>query len=543
MPANLIAYFCAEYGLTHELPLYAGGLGILAGDTLKQAADDNVPLVAFGLLYRGDQMRQAISPEGWQTEENHGYDPVSMGLEHVYKNEQPLFVKVQLADQLIWLRTWKKTLSEKVVLYLLDADTDQNQPHYRSLTRQLYFGDDTYQFEQQLLLGIGSLKLLRALQLEPTVYHLNEGRPALLHWELVSKIMSAEKLDYDAAREKAIQQTVYTNHTLVLAGNKQYDQEMVRQYAEPYAAHLNISVDALLQPGLTQNGSFSVSDCALNASRKANGVSQLHTELSKQNWPEHQWVNITNGIHLPTWQAEEIRLVQPPDEIWPKHLELKQQTEEFVKTKTGYGYDPQQLVIGWARRLAGYKRLDALFRDIERLQAIVHDAQHPVQILIAGKVHQGNETGKEMLQTIIGLMQNELAGQVLFIPDYNMEVGQHLTRGVDIWLNTPEHGKEACGTSGMKAISNGVLQCTVADGWAAEVDINQIGWELDSEHIAESIYNTLEKQIVPAYYSQKKDGLYHPSLDWLEKMTKAIELAEQFNAKHMLDGYLEKLYK
>lgn len=604
MTINPIAYFCAEYGLTHELPLYAGGLGILAGDTLKQAVDSKVPMVAFGLLYRGDQIRQVISVEGWQTEEDRAYDPVTMGFEHVYLDDQPFFVKVKLADDLVWLRTWKRTLSNDVVLYLLDADTDQNHPHFRSLTRQLYFGDDTYQLEQQILLGVGSLKLLTALGMEPPVFHLNEGRSALLHWQLVLHIMKTENCDYYTARERAISKTVYTNHTLVAAGNKQYDAEVVKKYAEPYAKQAGVSAEELIIAGLVNPGSFSVTDYALNISRRANGVSQLHTKLSSENWPQYQWVNVTNGVHLPTWQAPQFRELNstldekksinpddsrdpsatakpsfklidelPNDALWQKRITLKNQAQEFVKSRTGYGYDPNQLVVGWARRLAGYKRLDALFADVERLRAIIRHQQRPIQLLVAGKVHQGNDDGKASLQKVIQYMQKELSGQALFVPDYDMEVASHLTRGVDVWLNTPEYGREACGTSGMKAISNGVLQCSVKDGWLAEVDLNNIGWELNSDDISNSVYETLENLVAPEFYANKVGGEANsgiatqipgegpaeqppdvpiglsvefttklPAESWFQKMRNALKLSSQFSAEVMLENYLNKLY-
>lgn len=533
-----IAYFCAEYGIDYRLPLYAGGLGVLAGDTLKQAADDGVNLVALGLLYRGDQMVQQISPEGWQTEADFGYDPLSNGIEHVYVDDKPLFVKVHLGDHDVWLRCWKKTISDTVTLYLLDAETDQNLISDRILTRQLYFGNDTYQFQQQLLLGIGGIKLLEALSIRPDIYHINEGRPALMHWQMIHNLMETHGLDYQDGRKLAISQTVYTNHTLVSAGNKQYPLDLLAQYGEYYAQQMNISVDTLVAPGLTENKTFSVSDYALNAARKANGVSQLHTKLSEDQWPGHNWVNITNGIHMPTWQAHEMAAAATDEQLWNNHLEQKRKTEQFIKELTGFGYNPDQLVIGWARRLAGYKRLEAIFADIERLKSLLMATDRPVQLLISGKVHQGNQPGKEMLKTAINYMQTELAGQVLYIPDYNLQIASYMTRGVDVWLNTPEHGKEACGTSGMKAIANGVLQCTVADGWAAEVNVSEIGWELNSDNISNSFYDTLEKEIAPQFYESNK-----PGQEWLDKMKNAVTLADQFSAKRMLNEYLTKLYE
>ncbi len=540
-PQHPIAYFCAEYGIDVNLPWYAGGLGILAGDTIKEASDKKLPFVGIGLLYRGDQMVQEITEEGLQQESDFAFDPVSAGIEHVYVDEGPLFVKVHLSVKEVWLRVWKKTFSDEVVLYLLDAETDQNELKERNLTRKLYFGTDEEQFQQQLLLGIGGVKVLRKLGIVPSVYHMNEGRPAFLHWQLIRALMDTHRIDYTAARQLAVDQTVYTNHTLVPAGNKQYQRELIEKYAAYYADKMNINVERLLLPGMNAEGTaFSVTDFALNSSRKANGVSKFHSKLSEEYWPNYQWASITNGVHLPTWQDSSLPALQlMPNELWQAHLELKKQTESFIKQKTGYGYNSEDLIIGWARRLAGYKQLNVLFSDLKRLKSITHNPDQKVQLLIAGKVHQGDEVGKKILQEIIGFMQKELSGQALFVPNYNIEIAKHLTRGVDVWLNTPELGHEACGTSGMKAISNGVLQLSVADGWLAEIDFDKFGWKLDHEHISASIYQTLEESVVPAYYQRDEYGI---PIDWVNRMIAAIAKSNEFSSTRMLDEYVKLLY-
>ncbi len=540
-PKHPVAYFCAEYGLEANLPWYAGGLGVLAGDTVKQASDSALPFIGIGLLYRGDKMVQEISPEGEQSEKDFVYDPVAAGLEHVYLQDEPLFVKVHLTVRDVWLRCWKKTFANGVVLYLLDADTDQNEPEERDLTRKLYFGSDEEQLQQQLLLGIGGVKLIKKLGITPAVYHINEGKPAFLHWQLIRSLMDTHKIDYTAARQLAVNCTVYTNHTLVPAGNKFYPADLVKQYADYYASKMNISVDRLLMPGLDEAGStFSVTDFALNSSRKANGVSEYHSRLSQENWPSYHWVNVTNGVHLPTWQDSEMpKFVAMPDSLWHRHQELKAKTEEFVRSRTGYGYDSRQLVIGWARRLAGYKQLHIIFSDLARLKSILHHAEKPVKLLISGKAHQGDTAGKELLQKVIGYLQNDLAGQALYIPNYDIEIAKHMTSGVDVWLNTPELGKEACGTSGMKAIANGVLQLSVPDGWLAEVDYTAFGWKLDHENTDESIYYLLENEVVPLFYQRDNDGL---PAEWIKKMVAAIHKSQHFCTKRMLEEYKNLLY-
>lgn len=540
-----IAYFCAEYGFDAKLPLYAGGLGVLAGDTVKAAADKNQPFVAVGLLYRGKGMLQRVDEEGLQEEVDFDFDPLDHGLEHVYLDDQPLFVKVHLTTVDVWLRCWKKTFSNNVTLYLLDSDTDQNNPPRRSITHRLYHGSDESQLQQMLLLGIGGTKLLTELGIHPKLYHLNEGRPAFLVWQLIRQLMDHHAIDYQSARKLAVEKIVYTNHTLVAAGNQVFPKEMLSNYVDYYAEKMKISRDQLLAPGLTDdNQGFSVTRFALNNCRKANGVSQLHSQLSAQLWPGYNWLNVTNGVHVPTWQDREIASASANNNIervWTRHLELKNELAEYVKSTTGYSYDPNRLIMGWARRMAGYKQLPVLFNDLERIKSILSNEQKPAYILVSGKVHQGDERGKQMLKTIIGYFQKELSGLALFIPNYNLEIASRLTRGVDVWLNTPEFGKEACGTSGMKALINGVIPFAVADGWSAELKpIDCGGWELDPTDISNSFYNQLETEVLPAYFNRDNSGI---PVSWIERMNRAISLTNQVSAERMYSDYQNLLYR
>lgn len=536
-----VAYFCAEYGLDPNLPIYAGGLGILAGDTLKQAADNNFPLVAVGLLNRGFSMRQFITPEGDQVDQDWLFDPRSVGLENVFLDENPLFIKVHLTEVTVWLRCWKKTLHNGVILYLLDSDTDQNHLPERGLTQVLYCGTKELQLKQQLLLGIGGVKLLTALGIQPSIYHLQEGRPAFVHWQLIRELMDNHKIDYESARRLAIDKTVYTNHTLVAAGNQSYSMDLLRVLAKYYADKMHITLDELLRQGIDGDQSqFSVTRFALNVARKASGVSELHTKLSQENWPEYNWTNVTNGVHFPTWQSQQVAQMQnSPEDLWHAHNNEKANLAHFVQQQTGYTYDPNRFVISWARRLAGYKQMNMLFTDIKRLEQIVKNSERPVQILMAGKAHQGDSAGKAMLKEIIGYMQRELSGYALFVPNYNIAVAQALVKGSDIWLNTPIYGQEACGTSGMKACSNGVLQCTVPDGWAAEVDWSGLGWALTPNFTEENLYDLLEKEVIPQYYNRNARGLPEK---WIEMMQKTITLSNRFSADRMLREYVSNLY-
>jgi glucan phosphorylase len=538
-----VAYFCAEFGFDQRLPIYAGGLGLLAGDTLKQAADDGFPMVGVGLLYRGYGMRQRITDTGEQVDEDWLFDPLSQDLEHVYIDDLPLFVKVHLSEVDVWLRCWKKTFANGIVLYLLDSETDQNQLPERSLTQVLYSGTAESQLKQQLLLGIGGVKLLTALGIQPGLFHINEGRPAFLHWQLIRQLMDTHRISYESARELAIQRCVYTNHTLVAAGNQGYQLDQLRILSRYYADKMGISVDQLLAAGTDVDPAvFAVTRFALNVSRKASGVSSIHTRLSEEYWPQYHWVNVTNGVHFGTWQSPALKDISPdspPDQIWNAHMLEKQKLSEFTAQATGFGFDPNRMVITWARRIAGYKQLSVLFEDVERLRTILKSADRPVQLLVAGKAHQGDAQGKSLLKDIIGYMQRELSGNALFLPNYSLEVAQALVRGSDVWLNTPQLGKEASGTSGMKACANGVLQCTVPDGWAEEVDWNDVGWVLPAKDIGTHLYGLLENDIVPLYF-QRDNG--YP-MGWITMMQKTLALSKQYSASRMLQEYHDKLYQ
>ena len=535
-----IAFFCAEFGVDSKLPIYAGGLGVLAGDILKEAADQKLPMVGVGLLYRGEGARQRITDTGQQIEENVFVDPLAMGLEHVYVDDMPLFIKVHLTEVDVWVRCWRKKIGETVTLYLLDTDTDQNHQHERGIASALYAGTEEELIKQQLILGIGGVKLLNALEIHPAIYHLNEGRPCFLHWQLIRQAMDGHGVSFEEATKLAKSNTVYTNHTLVEAGNQSYTTDLLKAYGRYYADKMGINIETLLQPGFESGTEqFSVTRYALNTSRKASAVSQLHLDFCRQRWPEYDWVGVTNGAYLPYWQAPEIAHAQDQNQLWQTHQLLKQQTMEYIRNRTGFGYDPNALIISWSRRMAGYKQADALFSDITRLKRILGRTKQPIQILMAGKAHIFDTEAKQQIEKIIQIMQNDIPGFALYIPNLDMELDQMLTRGSDVWLNTPEYGKEASGTSGMKAISNGVLQCTVADGWAHEVEWSEKGWVLDHQRLSESLYKTLEQDIVPLFFQRNAQGVPE---QWVKKMQASIELVKQFSATRMVNEYKQVFY-
>jgi starch phosphorylase len=537
-----VAYFCAEYGLQAELPLYAGGLGVLAGDTVKEAADQNFPMVAVGLLYRGGKATQKLTPDGMQVEEDLKVDPVELGFEHVFVpyEDQPLFIRVHLTKEDVWARVWKRSVNN-TTLYLLDTDTDQNDPDERGICQAIYFGSDENILKQQMVLGIGGVKMLDALNIHPSVYHINEGRPAFLYWQLIRQLMEKGGLGFADALSRAKTMIVYTNHTLVRAGNQSYNTQLLQNYSLYYANKMGVKIEELLKPGIdSSTGSFSMTQFALNISRKASAVSQPHFESSKSLWPEFNWVGITNGVHLPTWQDPEIKNTRNDvKQLWETHRKKKRELMEYVLKRSGFGYDPERLVISWARRIAGYKRLNTVFDDIKNLARVVNNSRFPIQLLVSGKAHAADPVAKQILQQVIRNMQNELAGHAIYIPDYNIEVAQQLVKGSDVWLNTPIQGQEASGTSGMKAISNGVLQLTIEDGWTAEVDWHDIGWTLDSNHLSETLVFRLEQDVVPTFFRRDTDGL---PMDWIRKMQQTIALSDQYSTTRMLKDYKEKLY-
>lgn len=538
-----VAYFCAEYALRSDLPIFAGGLGVLAADTIKEAADQDYPMVAVGLLYRGCGSRQSVDEAGMQYEEDVTYDPASLGLEHVFSpgTDQPLFIKVNLTTTTVWARVWKMTIKH-LELYLLDTDTDQNEAEERGIACALYAGGNDFLLKQQLVLGMGGVKVLDILGIKPSLYHVNEGRPAFLFWQLVRYHMERDGMTYDEACAASKAKIVYTNHTLVKAGNNEYELELLQKYCHYYAEKMGISVSQLLEPGIdSDSGSFSMTQFALNTASRASAVSQIHFRLSKELWPQYEWYGITNGVHFPTWKDERIDSVkEDPAALWHRHLENKRALSDFVHARTGYRFDPERLTITWARRIATYKRPEALFSDLDRLKAILTKADRPAQILLSGKAHMRDVGAKSLLQTIIAHMQTELSGHALYIANYDLEVANHLVKGSDIWLNTPIYGKEASGTSGMKAAANGVLQCTVEDGWADEVDWHARGWTLDSENLSPTLYLRLEDDIAPLYYDRDEAGI---PLGWVERMQKSIELANQFSTGRMLSEYDQYLYR
>ncbi|KKQ75775.1 MAG: Phosphorylase [Microgenomates group bacterium GW2011_GWF1_38_5] len=535
-----VAFFCAEFGIDSDLPTYSGGLGVLASDIISEAADQEFPMVGVGILYKGKEFVQHITGEGKEEQRDSQFDHDTSFLRQTTTNGKPVIITLLIANEEVKIKSYHIRLGDKTTLYFLSTDVDGNPPEWISDMDTLYRGDINSQIRQQILLGIGGMKLLESLNINPQIFHINEGRPGFLIWELAKNISKKEGLTFEEAWKKAKTMIVYTNHTLVRAGNLEYPIEQIRNWAKYFAEDLGINTEQLIGEGLVDPHTFSITLFALNISGKRNAVSKSHFENSQKEWPDHTWEYVTNGIYMPRWQDSDFRNHNLSDnDIWELHLSKKRELEKTVIQRTGIGYDPNKLVITWSRRLADYKQPKIIFSDIERLKGLIQNPDHPVQILFSGNSHSADTNAKGIIEEIIKTMSTSLSGSAIFVPNYNIALANHLTSGSDIWLNTPQGNLEASGTSGMKAISNGVLNCTVLDGWTYEVEWSGVGWTIDRNNISEDFYHKLETEIIPLYYQRERNGL--PTA-WIERMRKSIELAKKFSTERVLDEYCKKVY-
>jgi starch phosphorylase len=535
----LVAYFSMEFGLEARLPIYSGGLGILAGDHLKAAADLGVPLVGVGLFYRGGYFRQGVDAGGRQTETYNALDPAALGLQR-----EPVSVEVGLAGTTIAPAVWRYDVGS-VPLYLLDVDM---------LTDALYGGDREHRIRQELLLGVGGVRALQALGIEPTVYHVNEGHSAFLTIERAG-ILVESGLSPSEALAAVRRTTVFTTHTPVPAGNEIFGDALVVRYVGELAGQAGLTPDELLELGRCKGmDGFGLTPLALRLSSHRNAVSELHGEVAREMWAP-LWPDgarppvesITNGIHIPTWLAPELASLlraagvapeAPPewanwqaaydvdgDALWRTHQLLKKGLVERA------GLDQERITIGFARRFATYKRAGLLYTDLERLLAL------PVQVVVAGKAHPQDAAGKDVMREIVRLSRGRAAGRVVFLEDYDIDLARAIIPGCDLWLNTPRRPYEASGTSGMKAAVNGVLNLSVLDGWWAEAYDPAYGWAIDGvsdDADAEQLYELLERQVVPRYEARD---------EWIRMMKGSIaELAPRFSMERTVIEYVERFY-
>ena len=536
-----VAFFCNEFALDNDLPTYSGGLGILAGDIVNSAATTHFPMVGIGILYKGKEFNQHITGEGREEKRDSEFDHDTSFLRTTTVDGKPLVLTLDIKNQKVQFKSYHIRLSDTTIVFLLSTDVDGNPPEWITDMDALYHGDTNSLIRQQILLGIGGLKLLNALDISPRVYHINEGRPCLLIWQLVENLIEKEKMNFSQAWKAAIKKIVYTNHTLVAAGNLTYPSATIAWWAESFADKLNVDTNELIKDGLTDPQTFSITQFALNISNKHSSVSKVHSQYCEREWQQYDWIAITNGVNMDRWQDSDFRSGNLSEQgIWDLHLTKKRELMTTVIKRTGFGYDPDKLIVAWSRRLAEYKQPKAIFKDIERLKTILTNKDRPIQLLFAGNSHSADPNAKSIIEEIIDLFTDELSGSAIFVPNYNISLANHLTSGVDLWLNTPKGNLEACGTSGMKAISNGVLNCTVLDGWTYEVDWNDTGWIVDPNNVAESFYYLLEHEISPLYYERNTDG--YPS-KWIQRMKRSIAISKNFSSERVLEDYKKFLYK
>lgn len=535
-----VAFFSAEYAIDNELPTYAGGLGILSGDMINEAANEHFPFVGIGILYKGKDYLQWIDNNGKARTKDSEFDHDTSFLRQATKNRKDLRFTIETNGQKIKVKSYYVFLSDTTMLIFLSTDVDGNPQEWVNDMDALYRGDSESQIRQQILLGVGGVRVLKELGITPRIYHINEGRPEFLIWEMAANLVEEKQLNFADAWQAAKETIVYTNHTLVAAGNMSHPENLVKKYASEFATRMDVNVNELIKDGVDSPGMFNTTLFALNISKKRNAVSKVHAEYAKREWPKFDWSYITNGIYTPRWQDSDFRSGDiTDDELWNLHLLKKKELMKTVIQRTGFGYDTNKLVITWARRLAEYKQPKIIFSDLERLKRIISDPQRPVQILFAGNSHTADPNSSLIIEEIINLFTTHLSGHAIFVPNYNISLANHLTSGSDVWLNTPKGNLEACGTSGMKAISNGVLNCTVIDGWTNEVDWNGIGWVLNPDKVANSFYDLLETEIIPLYF--ERDTSEKP-VKWIERMRRSIKLSENFTTEKMFTQYKEELY-
>ncbi|ADV46252.1 alpha-glucan family phosphorylase [Nitratifractor salsuginis] len=594
-----IAYFCAEFGLHHSVPIYSGGLGFLAGDILKEASDMGLPMVGVGFMYPEGYVRQVMSPDGWQQGASETIDKDTAPIERVLDEKgDHLVFQVPFIDPPVYASLWKLNVG-RVSLYLLDTDIEQNDPWDRQISSHLYTPDMNQRLRQEIVLGIGGYRALEILGIKYSILHLNEGHPAFALFERIRSMIEEKKLSLDEAIERVRASSVFTTHTPLQAATDVYNFDMMSHYFGDYWKRLGMDKERFMSFGLNPdapNAGFNMTVLGLKLCNQRNAVSQKHAEVTRQIWKNvlaqdepgsPPIVGITNGVHLPTWLGDELRdrldellgerwlqLQEDPDlwsrvdeledeEIWQLHYTYKVRMVNFIRERVrrkwsdegidpivamaeGVMLDPDVLTIGFARRMTAYKRPDLILHDLDRLEKIVNNYARPVQIIFAGKAHPADQTGKQILQRIFKTAQDRrFRGRIAFVEDYGEGTAKYLVRGCDVWLNNPQIPMEACGTSGMKAAINGTLHCSTLDGWWPEGYNGKNGWAFggeisDDAKDAAALYDLLEKEIVPLYYTL--DEHKRPA-GWIAKMRESIRsVSPRFGSRRMMKEYLEKFY-
>jgi glycogen phosphorylase len=599
-----IAYFSAEFALHQSLPIYAGGLGVLAGDHCKEASDLGVPLIAVGFMYPQGYFHQHVGADGWQQESYEKLNWADTAIEPATTADgQPCITAVPLGDRTVLVAVWRVRLG-RVTLYLLDTDLEENAPWDRTLSARLYGGDRETRVQQEIILGIGGVRALRALGCEPTVWHLNEGHAAFVVLQRIREYVD-QGWSFESALEEVRRTTIFTTHTPVPAGHDAFMFQLVEKHLAGAWGSLGAHRSQFLALGEYDNGGgpqFNMTALALRASGAVNAVSQLHGEVTRQMWVSI-WQGstvdqvpvgfITNGVHVPTWISNELNLLFarhlgadwierhddpalweridaiPDEELWRARVALRHYLFAFLRQRArnlwseervsaarvlaaGTLLDADALTIGFARRFTSYKRPDLIFRDPDRLARILTTPGRPVQLIFAGKSHPADDTGKHRLQGVFRhALDPQFAGRIAFVEDYDLHVAHFVVQGCDVWLNNPRKPLEASGTSGMKASINGVPHLSIGDGWWAEGYNGRNGWLIDGGRSdgdepavdaadAESLYRLLEEEVVPTFYDRGSDQIPHR---WLQVVKEAIRtVTPTFSTRRMVKDYVDRMY-
>ncbi|GLH73003.1 alpha-1,4 glucan phosphorylase [Geothrix limicola] len=603
MRSRPVAYFCMEFGIHESLPIYSGGLGILAGDHLKAASDLGIPLVGVGLLYHEGYTSQVLNGEFWQQDVVEPFDIADLPLvPAVGRHGEPIKVSVELPGRIVQASVLEVQVG-RIRLILLDTRVKQNDPKDVALAARLYGGDQRMRIEQELLLGVGGVRALRALGISASVFHLNEGHSAFALLERARHRIQSDGMDPHLALQEVASATVFTTHTPVDAGHDRFPADLAAEHLRPLAEGLKLPLDEVMGLGRVNphdHGSpFLPTVLALKLSRRANGVSALHGVVSRKMW-NHLYPglredavpigHVTNGVHLPTWLATEMNhlyeshlgvhyqdaLTRPDTwakivnvssaEIWETKQVLKARTIRFVRQRCASmrtrlvlpevepaPLDPDALTIGFARRFVPYKRPDLLFSDLERLDRLVNHPERPVNLIFSGRAHPADSTGKGLIQKVANILEDpRFRYRIVFIENYNIHVGRMLYQGIDAWLNNPQRPLEACGTSGMKVVLNGGLHISVRDGWWAESYDGENGFAIGTgethanqatqdERDAEELFRVLEEEVVPLYY-ENRNAAGVPRC-WVDRVKHSIRtLGWRFNADRMVQDYVHHLY-
>ena len=606
-PGDTIAYFSMEFGLHESLPLFAGGLGILAGDHLKAASNLAMPLIGMGLMYRQGYFRQYLDQDGWQQETYPQTDIYSLPVERIKDvSGNDLTISIQGPEGPIHAVVWKIMVG-RIPLYLLDTNILDNTPASREITSRLYAGDNKIRLAQEMLLGIGGMKALAAMEFKVKVLHMNEGHCAFAGLQRMAQTMADNTLDLKTTLEIIPRTTVFTTHTPVAAGHDEFAVDLVKPYLVPFEEKLGISVDEILswgQPrGSKTEAPLSMFNLALHMSAYCNGVSKLHGAVARRMWSfiwpqraeeEIPISHVTNGIHIPSFISQEFaylfdRYLGPDwflgsrkpenikrigeiydEELWRGHETNRSRLVRTCRRRLVEQYerrnaprkvleavesalDQDTLTIAFARRFATYKRATLLLQDPKRLESMINNKKYPVQFIFAGKAHPRDNEGKQLIKQLFQFASKpEVRDKIVFLEDYDMHLARHLFQGADVWLNTPRRPLEACGTSGMKAAINGVLNVSILDGWWCEGYTEERGWrigngeeysDLDYQDAVESqaLYNVLENEVIPCFYDRESGGL---PLRWLKKMKASMQMAMQdFSAQRMVSQYGERFYQ